>query len=64
VIPINLDPSDTRLRSIHVTARVKSDPAHIREFVLRLSERPEMQVVDDGKSLMLSLRQQTSTGQH
>ena len=60
--PIQFDVNDQRLQTIHVTADLPNDPKHIHEFVLRLAERPEILVVDDGRSLTLRSRPQEIVG--
>lgn len=52
--PIPLRIGDSRLLKIHVTGELQV--SDIRAAVTRLAARPEMQVVDDGKSLTLKYR--------
>lgn len=63
-IPIRI--MDPRLVTIHVTGELSVDQPHIRASVLRLAQRPEIQVDDRGNSLRLTYREQapaTSEGQ-
>jgi hypothetical protein len=43
-----------------VTGELQVDELHIRSSVLRLGRRPEIDVKDDGHSLILNYRAQTS----
>jgi transmembrane sensor len=54
--------ADPRLLSIHVTGILPVDSRHIHDSVLRLQERPEIQVRDEGRSFILSYRAQMSAG--
>jgi len=58
-IPIRI--ADPRLQSIHVTGELQVDELHIRPSVLRLAQRPEIEVKDDGHSLTLTYRSQAPT---
>jgi transmembrane sensor len=58
-LPITI--ADPRLLPIHVTGQLRIDSQHIHDSVLRLQERPEIQVHDDGQSFTLSYRPQIPT---
>jgi len=57
-IPIRI--ADPRLQSIHVTGELQVDEIHIRASVLRLAQRPDIEVKDDGHALVLTYRQRRS----
>jgi ferric-dicitrate binding protein FerR (iron transport regulator) len=56
--PIPIRIADPRLLTIHVTGELEVDPLHIRGSILRLAERPEIEVHDNGRFLTLTYRAQ------
>ena len=57
-IPIRI--ADPRLLSIHLTGELRVDEPHIRASVQWLGQRPEIEVKDNGHSLILTYRAQDS----
>jgi transmembrane sensor len=61
-LPIRIE-NDPRLLCIRVTGELQVDEAHIHDSLLRLGKRPEIEIKEDGHSLVLAYRPQLSHSQ-